>query len=82
MNYFRMLVVALMGFIFAQIFVLLGLRVQIDNMKFQHLWLGIAIMLLSYYKMTQKKSELWTDFFWFGVGITVNDLVIDPFNFS
>ncbi|GEM_PF-6929901 len=81
MNYKRGLLITALGFLFAEFFVLLGVRVVINGFKFQHLWLGIALMLFSLYMDRRGKNLLWMDIFWFGLGIAVNDLIMDPYNF-
>ena len=71
----KCILIVVIGFIFAQIFVDWGLRVIIGNFKFEHMYLGFILMGLGY--LWSKNNPGGIYLMYFGFGIFLNDLMLD-----
>lgn len=75
MEEIKCILLVVIGFIFAQIFVEAGLRVFIAGFKFEHLYLGLILMALGY--LLSRKAPYGIYLMYFGFGIFLNDLVLE-----
>ena len=71
------LLLIVFGFLFAQFFVTLGVKLTINGFKVEHLYVGALLMLIAYVLDKKTGKEKWMQLFWFGLGIFINDFYLD-----
>lgn len=73
----KQIAVIVFGFAFAHFFAIQGLRFFIGSFKFEHLYLGIILMVLGYLLDLRTKNEKFMYLFYFGLGIALNDIYLE-----